>query len=162
MQHHKSFARLGVASLLLLGASTTSYAQGKRGDREHGRRALLEQEYRERAESVVRERLALTDEQVVKLRGVNSRLDVRRRDLLKEERATRQALRAEVAKGGSANQKQVTELMNKAQELQQRRMALQDEERKELSGFLTPVQQAKYFGMQARLRKRAQELEEQE
>jgi hypothetical protein len=49
--------------------------------------------------------------------------------------------------------------MNQAQGLQQQRMELQAQERKEVSRFLSPVQQAQYFGFQARLRKRVQELE---
>lgn len=138
----------------------------KQNEKPHGkangktqRRAALEEAYRVRAESVVRKRLNLTDDQVTKLRGVNSRLGARRRDLFLQERETRQALRVEVARGKGADQKRVAQLMNQAQGLQQQRMELQAQERKEVSRFLSPVQQAQYFGFQARLRKRVQELE---
>jgi hypothetical protein len=134
-------------------------AKGKaKGKTPH--RAALEEAYRVRAESVVRKRLNLTDDQMAKLRGVNSRLGARRRDLFLQERATRQALRAEVARGKGADQKRVAQLMNQAQGLQRQRMELQAQERKAVSQFLSPVQQAQYFGFQARLRKRVQELEE--
>jgi hypothetical protein len=126
------------------------------------RRAKLERAYRERIEDVVRTRLNLNDEQMQKLRGVNSRLEVRRRDLAMQEHATRLALRSEVARGASADQGRVTKLMNDAQNLQQQRFALQQQERTEVSTFLSPVQQAQYFGLQAKLRQRAQELEREQ
>jgi len=126
------------------------------------RRAELEEAYRARTEQVLRTQLNLTDDQVVKLRDVTGKLSGRRRDLGRRERDTRAALRLEVARGKDADQSHVSKLMNDAQDLAKQRLELQEEERKEVSKFLSPVQQAKYFGLQSKIRKRAQELEREQ
>lgn len=159
-------ALLVVSSVLL---STAAAAQrqrprvgggGEQGD--GGRRAVLERQFRAQGEQLVRERLNLTDAQVAQLRDVNSRLDGRRRALTQQERSARVALRDEIARGGSADQARVAQLMRDARDLQQQRIQLQQEEQQQLSSFLTPVQQAQFYGLQAQLRAKMRELRAQQ
>jgi len=71
------------------------------------------------------------------------------------------ALRAELLTGDAANQQKVGTLLDQMLRLQRRRIDLQENEQRELGKFLTPVQRAKYFGLQAQLRKRMMELRDQ-
>lgn len=155
----------GVAAALLLGGvSGTASAQAhpREKDNKPQRRAQLEKRFRERGEQVVRDKLKLSDQQMSKLRDVNQRFATRRRDLLQQETDARAALRAEVSRGKSADQGKVAQLMQRANKLQRDRFDLAQQEQKELSGFLTPVQQAQYQGLQSQLRKRIQAMRDEQ
>jgi Spy/CpxP family protein refolding chaperone len=118
----------------------------------------LERQFRERLAEVVRRRLNLDDAQMRQLGQVNSRFERDRLILLRDERRVRQSLRAEVLAGDSANQPRVSDLLDQALKIQQRRLDLTAEEQRELSAFMTPVQRAKYFAIQDDLRRRMEEL----
>ena len=118
----------------------------------------LERQFRERLAEVVRRRLNLDDAQMRQLGQVNNRFERDRMILLRDERRVRQSLRAEVLAGDSANQSRVSELLDQALKIQQRRLDLTAEEQRELSAFMTPVQRAKYFAIQDDLRRRMEEL----
>lgn len=122
------------------------------------RRAALDREFRARGEQLVRERLNLSPDQLKRLLDVNARMDARRKPLLDQERTTRVALRQELARGSAADQPRVAQLMNQSRDLQQQRFELQQEEQRQMSAFLTPVQQAQYFGLQAQLRQKMREM----
>lgn len=160
--------RLTLITVAALIALSTSTAEAQRSPKQPPggaggqSRAVLEQEFRARGEQLVRERLNLSAEQMQRLRDVNGRLDTRRRALLDQERAARIALRQELARGNAADQPRVAQLMSQVGDLQQQRFELQKEEQTELSAFLTPVQQAQYFGLQAQLRQRMRELRDQQ
>ena len=121
-------------------------------------RAELERRFRERTAQVVRRRLELNDDQMAKLQASNQQFDQQRMALVAEERQTRQALRAELMAGNGANQQKVNGLLDQLLRLQRRRLDIVDNEQRELAKFLTPVQRAKYFGLQNEMRKRMQEL----
>jgi len=120
--------------------------------------AGLERQFRERLAEVVRRRLNLDDEQMRQLGQVNSRFERERMMLLRDERQVRQSLRAEVLAGDSANQSRVSDLLDQALRIQQRRLDLTAQEQRDLSAFMTPVQRAKYFAIQDELRRRMEEL----
>lgn len=156
-----------VAALLLLGTSTAGAQKNARPHPPAGgagaqRRAALNEEFRARGEQLVRERLNLSAEQMQRLRDVNGRLDARRSGLGDKERETRIALRQELARGKAADQPRVAKLMTQAHDLQQQRFQVQEDEQRELSAFLTPVQQAQYFGLQSQLRQKMREMREQQ
>jgi len=67
-------------------------------------------------------------------------------------------LRAELLAGDAANQQKVATYLDQMLRFQRRRIDIQENEQRELGKFLTPVQRAKYFGLQAQLRKRMMEL----
>jgi len=126
------------------------------------RRAMLERQFRQRGEQIVRQRLGLNDAQMRQLRQVNQQMNARRRALMLQELDTRAALRAEVAKGSGADQARVAQLIAQAQALQRQRFAVAEDEQKALSAFLTPVQQAQYVGLQEQLRQRLRQLRQKQ
>ncbi|MES2357330.1 MAG: hypothetical protein V4529_03205 [Gemmatimonadota bacterium] len=147
--------------------ATTASAQGRRirpmrpppaqGVQPH--RQALEQEFRQRSEQIVRQRLNLNDDQVNRLRSVNASIGSERNALLEQERGVRMSLRDEMAKGSSADQARVAQLMAQAHDLQGKRFALQQDEQQQLSSFMTPVQVAQYVGLQAQIRQRIREMQ---
>jgi hypothetical protein len=106
----------------------------------------------------VRRRLELNDDQMAKLQASNQQFDQQRVALVTEERQARQALRAELQAGNGANQQKVNGLLDQLLRLQRRRLDIVDNEQRELGKFMTPVQRAKYFGLQNEMRRRMQEL----
>lgn len=145
---------------LALCATSASAQRPARNRPVQPRRQVLEREFRQRSEQVVRDKLNLNDEQVSRLRGVNATLGAQRNALVQQERAVRLDLRDEMGKGGSADQNRVAQLMNQAHDLQARRFALQQSEQQQLSAFMTPVQVAQYVGLQAQIRQRVREMQQ--
>lgn len=126
--------------------------QGQRG---------LELQFRQRLAEVVRRRLNLNDSQMRQLGTVNDRFERDRMRLLRDERQVRQALRAEVLAGDSADQAKVASLLDRALQIQRERLDVTEREQRELSTFMTPMQRAKYFAIQDELRRRMEEIREQ-
>jgi periplasmic protein CpxP/Spy len=127
-------------------------AQGRTG---------LARQFRERLAEVVRRRLNLNESQMRQLGVVNDRYERERMLLLRDERQMRQALRAEVLAGDSADQTKVAELLDRALRLQRQRLDLTEREQRDLASFMTPVQRAKYVGIQDDLRRRLEEIRQQ-
>ena len=160
-------SRLGVtivAAGMIAGVSSSLAAQGlgpavPQGPGQMGpQRAALEERFRERTAEIVRRRLQLNDDQMARLRTANQQFDRQRMALVADERQARQAVRAELVTGDAANQQKVASLLDQLMRLQRRRLDLVESEQRELGKFLTPVQRAKYFGLQNEIRKRMQEL----
>jgi len=153
---------LAVAAILIVGASNSLPAQASvmqpQANQVPPARAELERRFRERTAQIVRRRLELNDDQMAKLQASNQQFDQQRVALVAEERQARQALRAELLLGNGANQQKVNGLLDQLLRLQRRRLDIVDNEQRELGKFLTPVQRAKYFGLQNEMRRRAQEL----
>jgi hypothetical protein len=59
---------------------------------------------------------------------------------------------------GEPNQQHVSDLLDRALQLQKQRIALVEAEQKDLARFMTPMQRARYIALQQQFRKRAQEL----
>lgn len=134
-------------------------AQGQRPPAEHGeRREALERRVRERIAAEVKDRLQLTDAQTQRLGETNRRFEERRRLLLAEERTTRMALREQLMRRDSADQRRVGTLVDQLISVQRRRIDLVEQEQRELAGFLTPVQRATYLSMQDQMRRRMEEM----
>jgi Spy/CpxP family protein refolding chaperone len=123
-----------------------------------GRGRDLERRVRQRMAAEVKTRLELTDEQLSKLTATNKKLDEQRRQLFLQEREARQGLRTEIQKGSAADQAKVAGLIDRALEVQRRRLELTTQEQRELAGYLTPVQRAKYLGLQETVRRRVEEM----
>ena len=123
-----------------------------------GKRAALEQQFRERTARLTQQRLGLTDQQLRRLEQTNARFAPQLRQLVTQERDVRRQLRQEMMAGNAANQQHVSELLDAAIRLQKQRITIVEAEQKDLAGFLTPVQRARYMALQAQFRKRAEEL----
>lgn len=134
-------------------------AQGQRPPAEQGeRREALERRVRERIAAEVQYRLQLTDAQTQRLGETNRRFEERRRLLLAEERTARMALREQLMRRDSADQRRVGTLVDQLISVQRRRIDLVEQEQRELAGFLTPVQRATYLSMQDQMRRRMEEM----
>jgi len=154
-----------VFALCVVAAASPASAQGadrfqaQPGAPAQGR--ALELQFRERLAEVVKRRLSLNDTQMQQLGRVNDRFERDRMLLLRDERRARQALRAEVLAGDSADQAKVSGLIDRLLTIQRRRLDLTESEQRELSGFMTPTQRAKYFAIQDELRQRLENLRRQ-
>ncbi|HMI45633.1 MAG TPA: hypothetical protein VK491_05655, partial [Gemmatimonadaceae bacterium] len=107
---------------------------------------------------LTQQRLGLTDAQLEKLEQSNARFAPQHQQLAAQDRDIRKQLRQEMTAGDAANQKRVSDLLDAALRLQRQRLGIVEAEQKELAGFLTPVQRARYIALQAQFGKRAQEL----
>ncbi len=126
---------------------------------ERADRRDLEQRFRERFEQVLKQRLALSDSQLARVVEVNARLDAKRRELFAEERSVRSAMRDAMSGGEDpASQDRVAQLLERAMRVQRARLELVETEQGELAAFLTPLQRAKYLGLQEQLRHRVDEM----
>lgn len=134
-------------------------ARGKSGKVEKKSREDMEKQLRIQSEKMLRERIRLSDVQVSRVRATTSKYSPRRQALLREYREANRLLKNEVDKG--TNQKEVSRLMARTKELQRQHLKIVEEEEKELSEFLTPVQLAQYRNMQKQLIQKVQERVEQ-
>jgi Spy/CpxP family protein refolding chaperone len=155
---------IGLALLALaapLPAQRDRAAQAKAADSAaiaSPQRRQLERRLRQRVLDVVRDRLDLSQDQVQKLSATTERYDAQRRSLAQRERSLRLELRAQLRRGDSADQKTVADLLEKTLQAQQDRLNLYRQEQSDLAAFLTPVQRAKYMGLQEQMRSRVEEL----
>lgn len=164
MMSSKVSLRMAIVAALGAVTAVPALAQDQRpmsqqqGPGANPRRAQLEQRLRERTGEIVKRRLGLTDDQMAKLQTSNKNFEKQRMDLMTSERTTRQMLRAQVMMGDSANQTKVNQLLDQTIQIQRQRLDLLQTEQKDLGRFLTPVQRAKYLGLQTEMRQRAQQL----
>ena len=145
---------------------TSGSAQG--GERQRGAqrqggggrmdRAKLEQRFRQRLASLLRTQLGLKDDQMRQLSDVNERIDLQRRELNRREMMTRRTLREEVLKHDSADVGRVDELLKEQFKIERERIDLTEAEQRDLSKFLTPVQRARYLGVQEQIRREMDQI----
>jgi hypothetical protein len=117
-------------------------------------RAQIEQRFTER----VREELRLTDDQTTKLRASQSKFGPRRRALMRQQLERRRALEDQMQPGIAANSDSVRTLMDGIQSGRAEMLRIEQEESRELAGYLTPVQQARFQQMRARFMQRVGEM----
>jgi len=145
-----------LALLLLLGIAPIAAAQQPRQDEPP--LTVLRGQIRERWHARVRQQLQLTDEQASKLQATEDRFFERRRTVMVRQRAVIAGLRAQLQPGAAANPDTVRMLMD---ERDQNRAALLDldrDESREMAGYLTAVQLARYQVMRQRLQERILEM----
>jgi hypothetical protein len=93
------------------------------------------------------------------LNQVNTKYDRQRSDIQRDERQARLGLKAAMEDTAAADQNaRIEQQMNALVGAQRRRADLLENEQKELAGFLTPLQRARYSVMQERLQQRLQQL----
>lgn len=158
---NRLFLLLSLSVITAGGAQAQRVPPGERGGPpgDPATRRALEQRFRERFEQVLKQRLALTDSQLARVIAVNGRLDARRRELFMEERSVRAEMRDAIDGGDdAAAQERVAQLLERAMKVQRARLDLVETEQRELSAFLTPLQRAKYLGLQEQLRRRVDDM----
>jgi Spy/CpxP family protein refolding chaperone len=120
---------------------------------------LLTRQVRQKFAQAMRRQLNLNDDQARQLQGVQDRFQKSRNQLQRDERQSRLALRAAMQDTAAApDQGKIAQYMSELVQAQHRRADLLEAEQKELSGFLTPLQRAKYQALRDQLAKRVQEL----
>lgn len=124
-------------------------------------RPALEQQFRERVARLTQNRVGLNDAQMAQLEQSNSRFAPRLAQVAAQERETRRQLRVEMTSTGEPNQQHVSDLLDASLRLQKQRIAIIEDEQKDLARFMTPVQRARYIALQQQFRRRAQELDGQ-
>jgi hypothetical protein len=124
------------------------------------RRAALENQVRQRIAAVVKERLQLSDAQAQQLQEAEGRFELRRRDLMQREMRLRRDLRQQLSPGVAADEQRVASLLDQMMAVFRERAAMTEQEQRDLARFLTPVQRAKYLGLQGELRSRIEGMRE--
>lgn len=124
-------------------------------------RDSLEARVRERMTEMVKRQVGLNDDQMRRLGATNRRFEGQRRELVMREREVRIGLRDEMESGDTTRQAQVSRLLDQMLMLQRQRLDLLEAEQKELATFMTPMQRARYFGIEEQIRRRVLEMREQ-
>src|SRR5256885_6290311 len=148
---------LSLAVLLAPGlAAQQRDTVAQRGDSaEAGRlRTQIEDKFRGR----VQEELKLTPDQVTKLRATQERYNGRRRTVMEQQLERRRALEDQMQPGIAANSDSVRKLMDGIQTGRAEMLKIEQDQDREMAGYLTPVQRARYQQMRARLMERVQEM----
>jgi periplasmic protein CpxP/Spy len=156
---HRTWAQVALGTALAL-SPLVAEAQRPRADRgadSGAQRGAAEARMRQRLGAMVKERLGLNDEQARKLAETSRRYEAQRRQLMMDERELRLQLRDEMAAGATPDQARVDRALGRMIALQRQRVDLLEREQKELAGFLTPVQRARYLAFQDEARRRVDE-----
>jgi len=106
----------------------------------------------------VRTELALTDEQTTKLKATQERFGERRRALMRGQMERRRALQGQMRPGVQANADSVRKLMDAMHAGRQDLLRIEQDEDREMSGYLSPVQRAQFQMMRQRFVERIQEV----
>ena len=96
------------------------------------------------------------------LADVNRGYQSERRELNQKDRQARQAIRAEVLRDSLADQSLVARELDALVDVQRQRIDVFAREQRDLARFLTPVQRAKYATLQEGLRKKVEQLRQQQ
>jgi hypothetical protein len=122
-------------------------------------RVQLRQQVRQAWQRAVRRQLNLNDEQARSLNQVNVKYDRQRAEVFRDERQARLGLKAAMEDTTAADQNaRVEQQMNVLVQAQRRRADLFENEQKELAGFLTPLQRARFTVLQERLAAQLQKI----
>ena len=148
--------RLTMLALSL--SAAPAFGQPVRTGNTQANRPALEQQFRERVARLAQQRIGLSDAQMAQLEQSNARFGPQLNQLAAQERETRRQLRLEMTSPGEPNQQHVSDLLDRALQLQKQRIAIVEAEQKDLARFMTPVQRARYIALQQQFRRRAQEL----
>lgn len=110
-------------------------------------RAEVERRFAERVQT----QLGLTDDQAVKLKSTQERFGVRRRDILRRQLLHRLALQEQMRPDVRANPDSVRVHMDGMQAGRVDMARLDQDEDREMAGYLTPVQRAQFQFLRQRL-----------
>lgn len=151
---HRIAGLVLAGSLMALGSIPLSAQEGPRA-------AALRRELELRFARQVQEQLQLSEEQTTKVRDIMSGYAERRRELELQERQLRVALNAQLRPGIAANPDSVNRLVDAIATGRVSYAQLVQEEMRELSTVLDPVQRGQLFLMRDRLLQRVQEMRQQ-
>jgi hypothetical protein len=120
-------------------------------------RGEIERRFAER----VRQELALSDEQARKLWATQQRFGERRRGLVRSQAENLRALQRQMRPGVAANPDSVRFYMERRGAVRGELLRLEEDEDREMAGYLTAVQRAQYQFLRQRLLERAADIRRQ-
>jgi len=106
----------------------------------------------------VQQDLNLSQDQAAKLRASQERFGSRRRDVMQQQLQRRRALENQMQPGIAANSDSVRKLMDGIQAGRAEMLKIEQDQDREMAGYLTPVQRARYQQMRERFMQRVGEL----
>jgi len=147
------FWMLGLALAPGLAAQQDSAGPGQAPERER----LLRQIERRFGE-VVQQQLGLTNDQAGRLRATEERFRSHRRDILRRQLELRFGLQSQMRPGQAADPDSVRRLMDGIQANRAELFQLEQQQDREMAGYLAPVQRAQYQMLRERLLRRLAEV----
>ena len=120
-------------------------------------RAQIEERFSQR----VQEELKLTPDQATKLRASQEKFGAQRRALVRQQIERRRALEDQMQPGVAANADSVKRLMDANQTARAQMLKIEQDEDREMSGYLTPVQRARFQQMREQFIRRVAEMRAQ-
>jgi hypothetical protein len=120
-------------------------------------RTRLEGEIRRTFARAVRERVGLSEDQMRRLAPLTEKHERNRRALQQEERGARVALQTQL-RAEAPDTAAVTRLLDTLLDVQRRRFQMIEAEHRELATVMTPVQRARYLGLQEQVRRRLEQM----
>jgi len=146
--------------LLRLGASALA-AQNPSDTSDAAQTQQLRDQIRARWQQVVRRQLELKPDEAAKLQETEDRFASQRRAIAQRQRGVQEALRGQLQPGVAANADSVRRLMDARDQNRTALSQLERDEDKEMAGYLTPVQRARYQFLRQRLQERIVEMRRQ-
>ncbi|HEY3279240.1 MAG TPA: hypothetical protein VGJ83_01910 [Gemmatimonadales bacterium] len=126
-----------------------------------GEAGRLRRQIEERFAQRVQQDLRLTPDQAAKLRGTQERFGERRRTLMRQQFERRRAMDGQMQPGIAANPDSVKKLMDGLQAGRMEMVRIEQEEDRDMAGYLTPVQRARYQQMREHLMQRLNEMRQE-
>jgi len=121
-------------------------------------RVQLFQQVRDRWHAHIRENLTLTDDQANRLFATEDKFDATRRPLQQRQAGIARDLNQQLQPGVAANGDVVTRLMNEREDNRLKLEQIDRDEDREMAGYLTPVQRARYQRQRQIFRERIRDL----
>jgi Spy/CpxP family protein refolding chaperone len=114
-------------------------------------------EVRQAIERVIRAQVKPTDAQMTQLQAVDRKYEPQKVQLNREELDVRRQLRNAMMDSTNVDENRISQLLDRLVQFPVRRAALMESEQKELAGFLSPLQRARYGAIQEQLRRRIEQ-----
>jgi len=150
--------RFLVLSLAVLVAPGLGAQQRDSLPRDTAEARRLRGEIETRFATRVQEELKLSPDQTTKLRATQERFGTRRRTLMQQQMQRRRALEDQMQPGVAANADSVRKLMDGIRNGRSEMLKIEQDEDQEMSGYLNPVQRARYQRMRERFMTRVGEM----
>jgi len=142
-------------ALLMCGTARLAAQQPDSGMQDDSTRLeTLRQEVQQRYSARAHEVLGLTPAQAAKFDSTQERAWGQRRDLVLQRRQINFALQDQMRPGVAARSDSVSRLLDARQRVNESLRRVDDQEDREMAGYLTPVQRAQYQAFRSHIRER--------
>ena len=146
-----------LSTVLALSLTMATVASAQRPGGAPPPRGELEAELRRGFARVVRQRVGLSDDQMRRLAPITQKHATERARIQLDEREARMELGRILRDSVPPDTAKVVTLLARLLEVQKRRVQLMEQEQKDLAAIMTPVQRARFLGLQEQLRRQMEE-----